>query len=131
MKTALADSPEEQDLQAEYEAYQAASSLQGTIVPKLLAFGKAFNSSLTILATQLIKGSHLQNPCSQRVKASAMKSLQMLHDCGLEHGDVSEENVIVTSNSQHVWLIDLHKSRKAGPEALQAEQNELELYLWG
>ena len=73
MKTAPSGSEEEDSLKAEFAAYRAAADIQGSTVPQVLAFGKAFGGRLTVLATQLIKGAQIKSPCSREVMELALQ----------------------------------------------------------
>ena len=110
VKTAYPGSLEAEALEQEFNAYRAARQLQGLVIPRVAAFGAAFDNRLQVLATQLLRGQPWDQMAHADIKGSLVKCLEQLHACGVSHGDLSGSNVLITEDSKHVWLLDLDRA---------------------
>ncbi len=78
--------------------YGHLASLQGRAIPQLMASGDVgydTGTSVKFLATKYVGRSVLQAQLQTEDVNSALCSLRHVHDMGVLHGDVHEDNVVV------------------------------------
>ncbi|WAQ82052.1 hypothetical protein PtA15_2A365 [Puccinia triticina] len=90
-------------LENELACYQHMAKLNGTIAPRLHAFGMLGNGAFPVLGTEWIDG----HPLSKNDSAlfpQVREAYSKLHSMYIKHGDVASRNILVTNDM--VKLID-------------------------
>lgn len=76
------------------------------------------------LICEFITGEHLRfNKLSDQRRVQYLNALSAIHDLGILHGDLREENFLATETE--VFIIDFGLSRRAAPSELTHEYNHL------
>lgn len=97
-----------------------------TFVPRLI--DSYLEDGVYFVIMDFIKGEHLKfYDMSRERKTQYLNALRNIHNFGILHGDIREENFLATESG--VVLIDFEFSRKAEISELQAEFNQLRLEL--
>mmetsp|Transcript_18957 Transcript_18957/g.32406 ORF Transcript_18957/g.32406 Transcript_18957/m.32406 type:complete len:538 (+) Transcript_18957:106-1719(+) len=117
-----------QELHEELDVYAACSQLQGSSIPRVLAFGLLDHTFQPFLALSF-QGTPLssQGTLAPSTKAAAAHALRQLHAHGVAHGDVRLDNLLVGSSTDAVVVIDFVRSSMcARPEVLKLEEEEFQ-----
>lgn len=99
--------------------YEHCLTLQGSVLPRVLAAGPCLGGKAVLLATELLLGQPLsETPGPAQVEEQARDALQALHALGVAHTDVHADNLLVVqsqpSSAVRVALLDLgHAIRDA------------------
>ncbi|KIY95639.1 hypothetical protein MNEG_12322 [Monoraphidium neglectum] len=82
-------------LKHEALVYEHLAALQGTVIPVLLGCGFWRDEGIFLVATSIVEGEH---PSSDTAAAypAAEKALRMIHVMGVVHGDIREDNILVS-----------------------------------
>ncbi|GET04664.1 kinase-like domain-containing protein [Rhizophagus clarus] len=124
------------EMKKEVEIYKVLADVQGKCIPKLICYGyycggMSFVIGLSIVGTPL--GDHT---LTKQQKTKTLKALKKIHDHGVLHNDVREENILVDDNGD-VFLIDFgmasredfHKNRRVFNEELRQFSLLLDKYV--
>lgn len=88
-------------LQKELDIYGDLRTLQGIVIPKLLAFGTLVNGAMAFLATSWEDGHELGEMESDKNLLIKVKAAyQKLHEAGVLHNDVARRNILVLKNQE-------------------------------
>ncbi len=118
--------------------YNYARQLQGVVIPELLAIGRLAPAykGLSFLAVSFVPGKRLSAmKITPDVSAAAVSAVQRLHSCGVVHGDLTLDNMLLlhqqpssSSSSStgmqqqmQVMLIDLGSARLASSHECDQE----------
>ncbi|PKK61953.1 kinase-like protein [Rhizophagus irregularis] len=126
-----------EEMKKEVEIYKILADIQGKYIPKLICYGyygggMSFVIGMTIVGTPLCDDHKL----TKQQKAQALKALKKIHDHGILHNDIREENILVDSKG-NVFLIDFgmasrddfHKNRTVFNEELRQFSRLLDKYI--
>ncbi|RGB22187.1 kinase-like domain-containing protein [Rhizophagus diaphanus] len=98
-------------MQNEVRIYELLSDLQGKYIPKLECYGYFENGMCYVIGTTLVG-----NPLSyyehitEWQKVKGMLALKAIHDRGVLHNDIREENILLDKRNNDVYLIDFGMS---------------------
>ncbi|TPX53254.1 hypothetical protein PhCBS80983_g06334 [Powellomyces hirtus] len=114
-------------LETELDAYNYLEDLQGSVIPKLFAYGCFEGGQFLCLGTELISG-RAPSASDTRLLPEAKRAYKALHDAGVLHGDVASRNLVVTGNpSRPVVIIDFGLASDAiTPEDAASEMAAVE-----
>jgi serine/threonine protein kinase len=89
----------------EVKIYKDLADIQGKYIPKLICYGyygggMSFVIGMTIVGTLLS-----EQKIKKRQKTRAIKGLEAIHNHGILHNDIREENILINDNGD-VYLID-------------------------
>ena len=80
------------------------------------------------LICEFITGEHLRfNELDNQRRIQYLNALSAIHDLGILHGDLREENFLAIETD--VFIIDFGLSRRAAPSELEHEYNRLKRIL--
>ncbi|CAM6083303.1 unnamed protein product [Calypogeia fissa] len=122
VKLAMKYSDRGKALLKEVRAYTKLMDYWGKCVPKLVDYGTTAQGQLIFIATEFVK----HNPrelLDEAIANAARKALRSVHVSGMLHGDVHEDNILVTKGG--VQFIDFGFA-KFNPNKAECEE-ELEL----
>ncbi|RHZ76439.1 hypothetical protein Glove_197g34 [Diversispora epigaea] len=93
------------EMQKEVEIYKDLIDIQGKYIPRLVCYGyygggMSFVIGMTIVGTILSK-----HKIVGWQKSKALKALEAIHEHGILHNDIREENILI-NNDDNVYLID-------------------------
>ncbi|KAI3633895.1 hypothetical protein MIR68_008069 [Amoeboaphelidium protococcarum] len=94
----------------EVEVYKALESLQGTVIPRFIAYG-TLCSMLLVIVLENVGQSMTTEQCSER-EADVQEALDKIHALGYRHGDLRPANMTVDSSGR-VRIIDFEMAEKA------------------
>lgn len=118
----------------EAAAYGSMNTLQGRVVPQLLALGLIEGGGGCFMATTVVQGSPLDKVrMTPALASAATAAVQQLHDHGFIHGDLALQNLIACTTadgSTKVMLVDLARARSAQPAECAAEMLRLQKSLF-
>ncbi|GBC10865.1 hypothetical protein RclHR1_09970005 [Rhizophagus clarus] len=94
------------EMQQEVNIYKILSDIQGTYIPKLVCYGFYCGMYYTIGMT--LVGSALNNykRITERQRATGLFALKVIHDRGVLHNDIREENILLDDINDVIYLID-------------------------
>lgn len=96
------------EMAKEVSIYKLLKRHQGSLIPRLLWYGEMIEGRADALATEYC-GRALDSE-KEKITAvevqMAQKSLSKLHECGVLHGDIREQNYVVTEDGSSVRIID-------------------------
>ncbi|KAJ3053581.1 hypothetical protein HK097_003908 [Rhizophlyctis rosea] len=115
------------ELVNELQMYEQLSELQGSVIPRLLAYGTLSSGALYTIGTERIPGRNLRVDDTQ-LQTTVMDAYHALHLRGVIHGDVARRNIMVTGETARtVVLLDFGMARDvtmdedAGAAAVEIE----------
>ncbi|KAI3639769.1 hypothetical protein MIR68_002083 [Amoeboaphelidium protococcarum] len=94
----------------EVEVYKALESLQGTVIPRFIAYG-TLCSMLLVIVLENVGQSMTTEQYSER-EADVQEALDKIHALGYRHGDLRPANMTVDSSGR-VRIIDFEMAEKA------------------
>jgi hypothetical protein len=97
-------------MKEEVKIYETLQSLQGTTIPRLWFYGESWG--FYMIATSYVDGVHpsASHLGKQHIDQLVNDRLQELNDCGVIHGDVRDNNILVTPGG-NVVLLDFSHSK--------------------
>ncbi|GBB89619.1 hypothetical protein RclHR1_16350009 [Rhizophagus clarus] len=120
-------------LKHEAHVYSILRECQGHAIPRLHYKGYVYGGFLFALALQLIEGAHHVNPkrLTKEEKKLIVNQLKLIHNCGVLHNDISEQNILYEPKSRHYFFIDFGLSEIVGSESpkLRLEERRLKRFL--
>ncbi|CAI2186188.1 17483_t:CDS:2, partial [Funneliformis geosporum] len=109
-KTCDAYKEQEQMKTLKHEAhiYSILKECQGRDIPRLFYNGYIYDGYLFALALQLIEGAYHVDPerLTKEEKKLIVNQLKSIHNCGVLHNDISEQNILYEPKSRHYFFID-------------------------
>ena len=80
----------------------------GHAIPRLLYKGYIYGGFLFALALQLIEDAYCVDPerLTEEEKKLIVNQLKSIHNCGVLHNDISEQNILYEPKSRHYFFID-------------------------
>lgn len=103
-------------LQHEVAIYDRLSTLQGKVIPTLLAFGYWDYRAVYLIATSVVQGEPPTTAMHAALPA-AEQALKAIHALGVAHGDIRPDNILVEQqgvDEPKVWFLDFGRSHVAG-----------------
>ena len=93
----------------------------GHDISRLFYNGYIYNRYLFMLALQLIKDTHhvILKRLTKEEKKSIVNQLKSIHNCGVLHNDILENNILYEPKSRHYFFIDFGLSEVVGSESLK------------
>ncbi|CAI2184220.1 13117_t:CDS:2 [Funneliformis geosporum] len=129
-KTCDAYKEQEQMKTLKHEAhiYSILKECQGRDIPRLFYNGYIYDGYLFALALQLIEGAYHVDPerLTKEEKKLIVNQLKSIHNCGVLHNDISEQNILYEPKSRHYFFIDFGLSEVVGNE-LDEPDDKVEL----
>lgn len=109
VKLAPVGSKRGEALLTKVEAYHMLKEVWGKYVPRLVSYGITSGGSIVYIATEEIMGHEIEmGPLSQAVVEEIFNALAVVHQCGILHGDIRPNNILVTNGGQAgVRFLDL------------------------
>ena len=112
----------------EIRAYIRLLHLWSKRVPKLCYWGTTCNSSVLVLATELLPGTSLAQHglISQEAVQDALAALSAVHAAGMLHGDIRPENVMLLCDDARpcARLIDFGFAQDAQADKMSRERKQ-------
>uniref|UniRef100_A0A1D1Y2D2 Serine/threonine-protein kinase grp n=1 Tax=Anthurium amnicola TaxID=1678845 RepID=A0A1D1Y2D2_9ARAE len=99
------------EMQQEVNIYRILSDIQGIHIPNLLCYG--FYGGMYYAIGMTLVGSALNNykHITERQRAMGLLALNAIHDRGVLHNDIREENILLDDTNDAVYLIDFGMAR--------------------
>ncbi|CAG8704290.1 1745_t:CDS:1, partial [Ambispora gerdemannii] len=96
-----------EEMQKEVKIYKVLADIQGEYIPKLVCYGYYGSGMCFVIGTTLV-GTMLSDhkKITERQRIKALKALKAIHDHGVLHNDIREENILLDDNADGVYLID-------------------------
>ncbi|KAI3629613.1 hypothetical protein MIR68_011048 [Amoeboaphelidium protococcarum] len=107
----------------EVEVYKALDSLQGTVIPKFIAYGTLCGMLQVIVLENV--GSYMNTEQFGKRKVDVYDALDKIHALGYRHGDVRLPNMTVDSCGR-VRIIDFEMAEKADGRIVEFVDLDLE-----
>jgi predicted Ser/Thr protein kinase len=100
-----------EEMQQEVNIYKILSDIQGIHIPNLLCYG--FYGGMYYAIGMTLVGSALNNykRITERQRVMGLLALNAIHDRGVLHNDIREENILLDDTNDVVYLIDFGMSR--------------------
>lgn len=109
-------------LQNELDIYGDLITLQGVVIPRVLAFGTLVNGAMAFLATSWEDGHELgEMDSDKKLLGNVRVAYQKLHEAGVLHNDVAERNIIVLHN-QEIRIVDFDCATKRPTNAEKLDE---------
>jgi serine/threonine protein kinase len=101
----------------------------GRVIPRLFYKGYIYDGYLFALALQLIKDAHHIDPTilSKEEKELIINQLKSIHNFGVLHNDISQENILYEPKSQQFFFIDFGISKIVESESPELRKEERRL----
>jgi predicted Ser/Thr protein kinase len=100
-----------EEMKKEVEIYKVLADIQGKYIPKLVCYGYYGGGMSFVIGTTLI-GTTLRDHITEQQKTKAIEALKAIHDHGVLHNDVREENILIGDNG-NVYIIDFGMASRA------------------
>ena len=99
------------EMQQEVSIYKILSDIQGIHIPSLLCYG--FYGGMYNAIGMTLVGSALNNykRITERQRIMGLLALNAIHDRGVLHNDIREENILLDDTNNAVYLIDFGMAR--------------------
>jgi serine/threonine protein kinase len=98
-------------MQQEVNIYKILFDIQGIYIPNLLCYGfyggMYYAIGMTLLGSALNKCKHI----TERQRVMGLLALNAIHDRGVLHNDIREENILLDDTNDAVYLIDFGMAR--------------------
>ncbi|KAI8907414.1 hypothetical protein DFJ77DRAFT_513906 [Powellomyces hirtus] len=109
--------------------YEFLNHLQGSLIPRLYAYGCFQGGQFPFIGIECIRG-HTLSSDDVPVFDQVRQAYRRLHECGVVHGDVAGRNILVTADpARPIVLIDLGLAEEAGPERIRSERETVNALL--
>jgi tRNA A-37 threonylcarbamoyl transferase component Bud32 len=93
-----------EEMQQEVEIYKILSDIQGVHIPNLLCYGfycgMYYAISMTLVGTTLRNYKHI----TKRHKVMGLLALKEIHDRGVLHNDICEENILLDNGDVYLTM---------------------------
>ncbi|RHZ79147.1 hypothetical protein Glove_151g129 [Diversispora epigaea] len=121
-----------EEMKKEVEVYKNLADIQGKYIPKLVCYGYYGGGMSFVIGLNHVGTPLSHHKITDQQISRACKALKAIHDHGILHNDIREENILVNNNGD-IYLIDfgmairedLNKKRKLFDE----EQDQLSCLL--
>ena len=95
------------EMQNEVEIYKILANIQGKYIPKLECYGYYGGGMCYVIGTTL-RGTALSNykRITDQQRIMGLQALRAIHDKGVLHNDIREENILLDNSVDGIYLID-------------------------
>ncbi|GAQ83581.1 Protein kinase-like domain containing protein [Klebsormidium nitens] len=112
-----------EEIENEGRAFKALKTLQGSVIPEVIFFGKVNEGKDWLLVTKFVEGVMLDKvQISEEIAANARSASQAILDQGCIHGDVMPRNIFVTETGECVF-IDLGRTKRVKDGSKMKDQS--------
>jgi predicted Ser/Thr protein kinase len=94
-----------EEMQKEVEIYKDLADIQGKYIPKLICYGYYGGGMSFVIGMTIVGTSLSEQKIKKRQKTRAIKGLEAIHNHGILHNDIREENILINDNGD-IYLID-------------------------
>ncbi|CAB5206333.1 unnamed protein product [Rhizophagus irregularis] len=116
-------------LKHEAHIYSVLKECQGRVIPRLFYKGYIYDRCLFALALQLIEDSHYIDPTilTKEEKELIVNQLKSIHNFGVLHNDISNNNILYEPKSHQFFFIDFCLSEIVDNESPKLRKEEKRL----